>query len=63
MTEFDEYAAYESLALDTDDHRWAFGTGFADPLAGVDGERHAVERADVAEFLAQILDLDDGLWH
>jgi ring-1,2-phenylacetyl-CoA epoxidase subunit PaaC len=36
--EFDEYGAYESLALDTDDYRWAFGTGFADPLAGVDQE-------------------------
>ena len=33
-TEFD---AYLSLADATeDDHRWAFGTGFGDPLAGVD---------------------------
>jgi ring-1,2-phenylacetyl-CoA epoxidase subunit PaaC len=37
MPDFDEYGAYESLALDADEHhRWAFGTGFADPLAGVD---------------------------
>jgi ring-1,2-phenylacetyl-CoA epoxidase subunit PaaC len=35
MTE-DEFAAYESLAQDTEDHRWAFGTGFTDPLEGVD---------------------------
>jgi ring-1,2-phenylacetyl-CoA epoxidase subunit PaaC len=28
---------YESLAEDHgDDHRWAFGTGFTDPLAGID---------------------------
>ena len=34
MSEFD---AYLSLAeISEDDHRWAFGTGFADPLAGVD---------------------------
>jgi len=35
MTE-DEFAAYESLAQDTEDHRWAFGTGFTDPLEGID---------------------------
>ncbi|WP_375488811.1 1,2-phenylacetyl-CoA epoxidase subunit PaaC [uncultured Jatrophihabitans sp.] len=27
---------YEGLADDLGDHRWAFGTGFTDPLAGVD---------------------------
>jgi ring-1,2-phenylacetyl-CoA epoxidase subunit PaaC len=32
----DEYAAYASLAEAHDESRWAFGTGFADPLAGVD---------------------------
>ncbi len=31
-----------------------------DPFARIDAERHAVERAHVAEFFAQILDLDDG---
>jgi ring-1,2-phenylacetyl-CoA epoxidase subunit PaaC len=38
MTEpaFDEYGAYQALAVDADDQRWAFGTGFTDPLAGVD---------------------------
>jgi ring-1,2-phenylacetyl-CoA epoxidase subunit PaaC len=35
MTE-DEYAAYQSLAQDSEDHRWAFGTGFTDPLEGID---------------------------
>ena len=49
MTEFDEYGAYESLSLDTDDHRWAFGTGFTDPLAGVDMSVPAgVDAADLA---------------
>jgi ring-1,2-phenylacetyl-CoA epoxidase subunit PaaC len=28
--------AYESLAESSDDVRWAFGTGFADPMRGVD---------------------------
>jgi ring-1,2-phenylacetyl-CoA epoxidase subunit PaaC len=28
--------AYEAIAQDDGDPRWAFGTGFADPLAGVD---------------------------
>jgi ring-1,2-phenylacetyl-CoA epoxidase subunit PaaC len=32
----DEYGAYRSLGEDSDDHRWAFGTGFTDPLEGVD---------------------------
>jgi ring-1,2-phenylacetyl-CoA epoxidase subunit PaaC len=27
---------YDSLADEGDDHRWAYGTGFTDPLAGVD---------------------------
>lgn len=27
---------YEHLADDEDDHRWAYGTGFTDPLDGVD---------------------------
>jgi ring-1,2-phenylacetyl-CoA epoxidase subunit PaaC len=32
----DEFAVYQSLAQDTEDHRWAFGTGFTDPLEGID---------------------------
>jgi ring-1,2-phenylacetyl-CoA epoxidase subunit PaaC len=32
----DEFAAYQSLNEETEDHRWAFGTGFTDPLEGVD---------------------------
>jgi ring-1,2-phenylacetyl-CoA epoxidase subunit PaaC len=32
----DEFAAYQSLAEESEDHRWAFGTGFTDPLEGID---------------------------
>ena len=35
MTE-DEFAAYQSLSEETGDHRWAFGSGFTDPLEGID---------------------------
>jgi len=35
MTE-DEFTAYQALAEETGDHRWAFGTGFTDPLEGID---------------------------
>jgi ring-1,2-phenylacetyl-CoA epoxidase subunit PaaC len=35
MTE-DDFAVYRVLAEETEDHRWAFGTGFADPLEGID---------------------------
>jgi ring-1,2-phenylacetyl-CoA epoxidase subunit PaaC len=32
----DEFTAYQALADETEDHRWAFGTGFTDPLEGID---------------------------
>jgi ring-1,2-phenylacetyl-CoA epoxidase subunit PaaC len=32
----DEYTAYHSLGDADDDHRWAYGTGFTEALAGVD---------------------------
>jgi ring-1,2-phenylacetyl-CoA epoxidase subunit PaaC len=32
----DEFAVYQSLGEESEDHRWAFGTGFTDPLEGVD---------------------------
>ncbi len=53
----DDYGAYESLSLETDDHRWAFGTGFADPLAGVGAE--VPDGADAAALAAQCLALGD----
>jgi ring-1,2-phenylacetyl-CoA epoxidase subunit PaaC len=36
MTDEDEFTVYHSLGEDSEDHRWAFGTGFTDPLEGVD---------------------------
>ena len=36
ISEDDEFGAYQALAEGSDDQRWAFGTGFTDPLAGVD---------------------------
>lgn len=32
----DGFTAYQALADETEDHRWAFGTGFTDPLEGID---------------------------
>jgi ring-1,2-phenylacetyl-CoA epoxidase subunit PaaC len=32
----DEFTAYNALVEQTQDHRWAFGTGFTDPLEGID---------------------------
>ena len=32
----DDESAYQSLAEVHEDARWAFGTGFDDPLSGVD---------------------------
>ena len=32
----DEFTAYHSLGEESEDHRWAFGTGFTDPLEGID---------------------------
>jgi ring-1,2-phenylacetyl-CoA epoxidase subunit PaaC len=32
----DQFDAYQSLAEESEDHRWAFGTGFTDPLEGID---------------------------
>jgi ring-1,2-phenylacetyl-CoA epoxidase subunit PaaC len=36
MSEEDEYGAYHALSEESDDQRWAFGTGFTDALEGVD---------------------------
>jgi ring-1,2-phenylacetyl-CoA epoxidase subunit PaaC len=36
MSDQDEYGAYQSLAEGSEDPRWAFGTGFTDPLEGID---------------------------
>jgi ring-1,2-phenylacetyl-CoA epoxidase subunit PaaC len=49
---------YESLADEHgDDHRWAFGTGFVDPLAGIDTS--IPDGMDAGELAAQCLALGD----
>jgi ring-1,2-phenylacetyl-CoA epoxidase subunit PaaC len=56
MTE-DEFAAYQSLSEQTEDHRWAFGTGFADPLEGTDAS--VPDGVDAAALAAYCLMLGD----
>ena len=56
-----EFDAYLSLAdVSEDDHRWAFGTGFADPLAGLDASiPPGVDPAGPAALAARCLALGD----
>jgi ring-1,2-phenylacetyl-CoA epoxidase subunit PaaC len=53
----DEFAAYQSLAEDSEDHRWAFGTGFTDPLEGIDAS--VPDGVDAAALAAYCLMLGD----
>ena len=53
----DEFAAYQSLAEDVEDHRWAFGTGFTDPLEGIDAS--VPDGVDAAALAAYCLVLGD----
>jgi ring-1,2-phenylacetyl-CoA epoxidase subunit PaaC len=56
MTE-DEFAAYQSLSEETEDHRWAFGTGFTDPLEGIDASvRDGVDGAALAAYCLMLGD-------
>jgi ring-1,2-phenylacetyl-CoA epoxidase subunit PaaC len=50
--------AYKAISEETDSgHRWAFGTGFADPLAGVDTSVPAgVDGADLATYCLMLGD-------
>jgi ring-1,2-phenylacetyl-CoA epoxidase subunit PaaC len=50
--------AYEAISEETDTgHRWAFGTGFTDPLAGVDTTVPAgVDGADLAAYCLMLGD-------
>jgi len=49
--------AYEALGEYTDDSRWAFGTGFDEPLAGVDTTLPAgVDGADLAAYCLMLGD-------
>ena len=56
MTE-DEFAAYQSLSEETEDHRWAFGTGFTDPLEGIDAS--VPDGVDAVALAAYCLMLGD----
>jgi len=49
--------AYHAIAEDSGDQRWAFGTGFTGPLAGVD--QALPEGADAGELAAYCLMLGD----
>src|SRR5271166_5388169 len=53
----DEFAAYHSLSEETEDHRWAFGTGFTDPLEGIDAS--VPDSVDAAALAAYCLMLGD----
>ena len=53
----DEFAAYQSLSEETGDHRWAFGTGFTDPLEGIDAS--VPDGVDAAALAAYCLMLGD----
>ena len=53
----DEFAAYQSLSEETEDHRWAFGTGFTDPLEGIDAS--VPDGVDAAALAAHCLMLGD----
>ena len=57
MSHEDEFTAYAALGADGDDHRWAFGTGFTDPLDGVDSSVPAgVDRAALAAYCLMLGD-------
>ncbi|WP_166352481.1 1,2-phenylacetyl-CoA epoxidase subunit PaaC [Phytoactinopolyspora limicola] len=49
--------AYEAITEGTDDARWAFGTGFEDPLAGIDTT--LPDGVDAAELATYCLGLGD----
>jgi ring-1,2-phenylacetyl-CoA epoxidase subunit PaaC len=53
----DDFAAYQGLGEEAEDHRWAFGTGFTDPLEGIDPSVPA--GVDAAALAAYCLMLGD----
>jgi ring-1,2-phenylacetyl-CoA epoxidase subunit PaaC len=49
--------AYEAITEDSDTHRWAYGTGFTDPLAGVDTAVPAgIDGPDLAAYCLMLGD-------
>ncbi len=53
----DEFDAYQGLSDETQDHRWAFGTGFTDPLEGIDAS--VPDGVDAAALATYCLMLGD----
>ncbi len=50
-------SAYEAITEENDEQRWAYGTGFTDPLAGVDTTvPDGVDGADLAEYCLMLGD-------
>src|ERR1700728_2069310 len=57
MVTEDQFDAYQSLAEESEDHRWAFGTGFTDPLEGVDTSvPGGVDAAALAAYCLMLAD-------
>jgi ring-1,2-phenylacetyl-CoA epoxidase subunit PaaC len=57
VTHPEDESAYAALAAVHDDARWAFGTGFDDPLSGVDTAiPPGVDRADLAAYCLMLGD-------
>jgi ring-1,2-phenylacetyl-CoA epoxidase subunit PaaC len=53
----DQFDAYRSLAEESEDHRWAFGTGFTDPLEGIDtAVPDGVDAAALAAYCLMLAD-------
>src|ERR1700735_5080837 len=57
MVTEDQFDAYQSLAEESEDHRWAFGTGFTDPLEGIDAS--VPDGVDAAALATYCLMLGD----
>src|SRR5580704_15221530 len=57
MVTEDQFDAYQSLAEESEDHRWAFGTGFTDPLEGIDTSvPDGVDAAALAAYCMMLAD-------
>jgi ring-1,2-phenylacetyl-CoA epoxidase subunit PaaC len=48
--------AYDSITADNDEGHWAFGTGFDDPLAGVDRTVPEVSTTDLSAYCLMLAD-------
>jgi ring-1,2-phenylacetyl-CoA epoxidase subunit PaaC len=54
---YDDDHVYSAITEDNDDTRWAYGTGFSDPLAGVDtAVPEGVDGADLAAYCLMLGD-------